>query len=455
MKGRRLWLIAAALLMLSLAACSSGNQEETAAAEGDSVVVQVTQVKNESLNTVYDLSGTLQSYDSAEVSFQASGEIKKTLVEVGDTVQAGDVLAVLDDEPAQLQLNQAKSGVLQAQGQVEAAKAGVAAAGAQIQTAEANLSTVKKGASDQQLAQVQNQVKQAEDAYNKVKADSDRYRNLYAEGLISLDDYEKTQIQLKNAENTLDSAKQSLSELTEGATEEQLKAAQAGLAQAESGKQNALAAQAQAQAGYKNALSVQEQAELALSKTKLLAPVSGTVLQKMAVVGQTAGTGASAFVIGSTAELKVLLPVPDDQLANWKVAQKVDLELSGQTRAGTVKRIYPQTNAGTGTISVEVAIPNPNKDWIPGQVVKAGRQTTGEKAILVPAEAVISNGQEPYVFRAVDGKAVKTAVELGNELSENRFRIVSGLKEGDVIVTAGAGSLFDGDAIEAAEGSAQ
>ncbi|WP_334077679.1 efflux RND transporter periplasmic adaptor subunit [Paenibacillus sanfengchensis] len=455
MKGRWAYLFAAALLTLSITACSSGTGGEKAAAESDkvsdSVAVKTIKVKKEPLNTVYDLSGTLQSDDSATVSFQAGGEVKKTRVEVGDTVKAGDVLAELDTELAQIQLTQAKSGVAQAEGQLNAAKAGIASAEAQIQAAKANLAAVEKGASQQQLAQAQNGVKQAEEAYNKVKADAERYSKLYAEGLISLDDHEKSQVQLKNAEITLDNAKQALSEATEGATDEQVQAAKSTVDQAQAGRGSALAAEAQAQAGYKNALAAQAQAELALSKTKLTAPISGTVLEKNVFVGQTAGAGSPAFVIGSTQALKVMLPVPDDRIGDWKVGQKVDLEQSGKTRTGSVIRIYPQTNAGTGTISVEVSVPNPEKDWFPGQVVKAGRQSAGKQGILVPAGAVISNGQEPYVFRAMDGKAVKTPVELGGEISNNRFHITAGLKEGDVIVRAGADGLFDGDAIAASE----
>lgn len=451
MKGRCLPVLIAAIFTLSLTACSSGNDGETAAANADSTAVEVIRVKQEPLNTVYDLSGTLQSADSATVSFQASGEIKQILVEVGDQVKEGDVLAVLDDEQARLQLDQAKSGVAQAEGQVSAANAGLASIEAQIKSAEANLSAVKKGASEQQLSLAENQVKQAEDAYTKVKADADRYQKLYAEGLISLNEYEQSQLQLKNAENSLDSAKKQLEEVTNGATDEQIKAAEAALEQAQSGKLSALASKAQAEAGYQNALATRKQAELALSKSKLTATVSGTVLDKFVVAGQAAGAGTPAFVIGSTTQLKVLLPVPDSEISAWKAGQKVDAALGGETRTGTVARVYPQTNMGTGTISVEVSVPNPNKDWFPGQVVKAGLQVSDKKGILVPAEAVISNGQEPYVFRAVDGKAVKTTVELGDETIENRFRILSGLQEGDVVVTAGAEGLFDGYSIVTAE----
>lgn len=62
---------------------------------------------------------------------------------------------------------------------------------------------------------------------------------------------------------------------------------------------------------------------------------------------------------------------------------------------------------------MEVIIPNEKQDWIAGQVVKAGLKQSGSKVILVPVMAVISNGGKPHAFRAVNGKAVKTAVEVG------------------------------------------
>lgn len=58
------------------------------------------------------------------------------------------------------------------------------------------------------------------------------------------------------------------------------------------------------------------------------------------------------------------------------------------------------------------------------------------------------------MFRDAGGKAVKTTVELGDEIIDNRFRILSGLQEGDVVVTAGAEGLFDGDSIVTAEDTA-
>jgi multidrug efflux pump subunit AcrA (membrane-fusion protein) len=131
------------------------------------------------------------------------------------------------------------------------------------------------------------------------------------------------------------------------------------------------------------------------------------------------------------------------------------MELYGQTRNGKVVKIYPATNQGTGTIGVEVHIGNPRHDWFAGQVVKARKTIQGKEGIYVPVEAVISRGQgDAHVFLNVGGKAVKTAVSIG-EINGNRLEIVSGLKEGDKLIVKGVDRLFDGDPIEAAGGQSQ
>ncbi|MNJ30440.1 Efflux pump periplasmic linker BepD precursor [compost metagenome] len=468
MKGRWSALFLAFSMIIITAACSSADNQT--ASKEEAITVQVITIKKEPLNAEYNFSGTLKPELEASISFQVSGEIKQTLAEVGDRIKSGDVLTIVDDENAQLQLRQAQNGVAQAAGQLSAAKAGVEAAQAQakaakaqLDTAEASFTALEKGASVQKLAQTQNAVAMAQSAYDKFLADEERYSNLYSAGLISLDDYEKFQLQFKDAETSLENAKQSLSELTEGATAEQRKSAQAGIEQAKAGQSAAEAAvsqakgaQMQAQAAYDQATVQLEQVQLSLSKTKLTAPLDGVVLSKRAVVGQMAPAGAEAYVIGKLDTLMVPIAVPSEQAADWKPGQVVALEQNGTKRQGTVVRVSPATNQGTGTLTVEVSVPNAEQDWIPGQVVRVGLSSIGQEGIFVPAGAVVSNGQEPYVFRLANGKAVKTVVELGARMSEdNRLSIASGLHEGDVVVSVGADSLFDGDTITIVEDNAE
>ena len=460
-----IWVIVIISIVV-LTACSSNDKAgEGLQQDRNASIVELIEVQNQSIDYTYNLSGTLQPLEKATVIAQTSGEVKQVIAETGDAVQVGDILAVLDYEQIQLQLNQAKSGVAQAEGQVEAAKAAIEAAEAgrivaeaQVQAAEANLESVKKGATAQQRKQAENAVAQTEAAYNKVKADADRYEQLYKQGAISLSDYENIKLQLENAEKTYDNAKQALSAIEEGATAEQLKATEATLQQAKAGKQSALAsisqakaALNQAEAGYNNAIAVQEQTELALSKATITAPIEGIVLEKWVTASQIIGVGSPAYTIGFVEQLKVVLPIPDSQAYSWKVGQQVELQLNGNTRIGILQRIHPQTNMGTGTISAEVILDNPNHDWIPGQVINARRVNGDNQGILVPVEAVISFGDKPYVFCYVDGVAQKTTVELGDKLLGNQFHVIQGLKEGDKIVTSGADKLFDGDSIQIVE----
>jgi RND family efflux transporter MFP subunit len=221
--------------------------------------------------------------------------------------------------------------------------------------------------------------------------------------------------------------------------------------QAIASKGQTVAAKGQTEAAYEQALIGKQQVEYTLSKTALQAPAAGVVLEKLISAGQLVNAGEPVYRLGRTDQLKILLPVPDSEINKWKVDQVVGVTLYEEARKGKVSKIYPQTNQNTGTISVEVVIPNPKFDWYPGQVIKATKETSENKGILVPVESVISSGDEPYVFKEKNGKAVKTIVETGN-LVGNQFEIVDGLKEGDKIVTRGADLLFNGDALKTSEG---
>ncbi len=66
-----------------------------------------------------------------------------------------------------------------------------------------------------------------------------------------------------------------------------------------------------------------------------------------------------------------------------------------------------------------------------------------DSAIGIPMETVIREGEKSFVFRVVDGRAVKTPITLGMRCGEC-FEVVSGLDAGDAVVTRGASLLEDG-----------
>ncbi len=480
---------------LFLAACSS-KEASTVESEKVATNVEIAAAKMESLDAISSLSGTLLPYEETTVSFGVGGVVKDITGEVGDKVNAGSVLMSLDATEYQLQVKNAENAIAQASAaltssdaaikaadtgvnssseSVKAAEANINSANASINSAQASLESVLKGARDQERVQAKLVVDRARTAYNNVKVNADRIKSLYDEGLASKKEYDDIQLQLASAETDLKNAEQSYSLVMEGATEAQKKQAAAAVQQAEAGKaqaqagvgqslaareqaiaakEQAVASKGQAEAVYEQALIGKEQAELTLAKTKLQSPISGIVLEKLAEEGQRVNPGDPIYKLGNTSQLKVLLPVPDKDIKSWKIGDEVTLRLYEEEKAGKVSTIFPRTNANSGTISVEVTIPNEDGNWVPGQIVNANRVTSDNTGILVPIEAVISNGANPYVYLEVEGKAVKAEVETG-KLVDNKIHIVSGVKEGDQVVVRGGELLLEGDPLKTSGGNDQ
>ncbi|MFD1884446.1 efflux RND transporter periplasmic adaptor subunit [Paenibacillus wenxiniae] len=471
-KIQPLWAAGLALTIL-LAGCSSKEAEPAATSAS---TVTVAKVQSVPLNAVYDLSGTLAAVQQSPVAFELGGTVDRIRVNVGDAVNKGQAIATLDSADLQLKVSEAQEAVQQANAGLTAANAslsnatavrsaaqtGVAAAEAQVEGAKAKQQGVLDGAREQEKQQARNAVSKAQTAYNQAKSAADRAETLFQNGLLTKQENEQAQTSLATAKDALDDANQQLSLTLAGASNSDrasaasavkqaqvgVQSAQAQVSQASAGIEQAQAGVQQAQASYDQASVSLAQAKLALSKSQLKSQVSGVVLEKDISVGQTVAAGTTAFTIGQLNQLKVLLPVPDEQITQWKTGQQVSLSLYDEQRTGRVTNIYPKTNDNTGTISVEVQLSNPNQDWKPGQVVKASRNVQSQKGIMVPVEAVVSMDDSPYVYRSVNGKAVRTSVKTG-ALMDNKLVITEGLKVGDTIVTSGADRLMDGDRITA------
>ncbi|ASR47374.1 efflux transporter periplasmic adaptor subunit [Paenibacillus kribbensis] len=451
-------LVTGVTFAMVVSGCSSPSEDTTAPKSGQPVQIQKVTMKP--LANEFNLAGTLQASHEATVSFEADGRILNTMVEVGDSVQKGSILAKLDTSAYQLQLDRAratmekaKAGVSQADASVQSAQAGIRNAQSQVDAAQSKLQELNNGAKKQEIVKAQNAVDAAASSYNKKKADAARSQSLFQAGGVSLTENENAQLELTNAHKNLVDAQEQLSLLLAGASQEERAQASAGVDQARAGlessiatRQQGLASKAQAQATYEDAVAAYEQSSLSLKKATLTSPITGVVIEKKVSDGQLGSSGSEAFTVGNISTLKVLLPVPDSEILSWKKDQKVNVSLYNEIRTGTVTQIYPSTNSKTGSINVEVSIPNPELNWKPGQVISAAKSVSQTDALLVPVEAVISNGDDPYVFKAVNDKAVKTAIKVG-KVTNNQFEVISGLQAGDLIVTQGAGTLFNGDVL--------
>ncbi|MEC1772366.1 efflux RND transporter periplasmic adaptor subunit [Schinkia azotoformans] len=401
-----------------------GCNAEPAVTKEDSKVVAVEAVKKEKGVEYSRLSGTLTPKEETIISFEIGGNIKSLQFDEGQFVNSGDVLANLDRRDYELQL--------------EKANAAIQSSNASLSAAQASLEEATNGARIQERTQAKLNVDRTEEAYKNATADYERMKNLFETGAISAQALEGAKFNYINAEASYESAKLAYSLIEEGVRPEKEKQIKAGVNQA--------------QAGLLNAQVSKEQAQLALAKTSLKAPFSGVITAKLASIGELVGPGAPVYKLSQMDTLRVLLPVPDYQIAEWEKGKEVSVDLYGEKKQGKVSNVFPSTNQNTGTISVEVEIPNQDHKWFPGQVVKAETKLKEQLGLFVPVEAVISTGtnNNPYVFLLQDGKAVKTEVTIG-KLFDNKLEITSGLSERDRVITKGADRLFDGDSVTVEE----
>jgi len=228
----------------------------------------------------------------------------------------------------------------------------------------------------------------------------------------------------------------------------------------------ALEAVAQAQAALK-------QSRDDLAKTTIYAPMSGTVSQLNKEAGEIAlGSQFQSDVILIISDLSAMeaqVNVDENDIANIKLGEPADIQvdaLTGQTLHGTVREIGSSANeSGNGTTTqktefeIKIGITDPPKNLKPGMTATADIVTrTNDHALSVPLQCVAlrtvdqllkkgekrkdaaarfkadKDGFVEVVFGLENGHAVARQVTTGIQ-SEERIEILSGLKEGDEVVS--------------------
>ena len=174
------------------------------------------------------------------------------------------------------------------------------------------------------------------------------------------------------------------------------------------------------------------------------APISGLVSSVSIEKGKIINENSSIITISNTNNMQVRLAVNESQISDLKVGQKVFVTGVGFRNSEYTGRVADISNeaekivGATGketVVNVIVKLDNVNDDIKPGYTAKCRIVTSEENDILLtPYESIKSdeNGRE-YVYQYIDGKAIKTYVETGNEY-QNGYEIIEGLKNGDKII---------------------
>jgi RND family efflux transporter MFP subunit len=351
----------------------------------EAVTVQVEQVRSDAAGSVVDVGGIVQPRTSALVTSRLMAPVREVRVAPGDRVRQGQVLVTLDARDLQAQARQAATGET-------AAQQGRAALDAERQAAVA--------------------------ALDLARASHGRMSALHAR---------------KSA------TQQELDEATAG-----LRAAEARVAAIDARARQADAAIGSAQAG-------RDVAAVTASYATITAPFAGIVTEKLIEPGNMAAPGTPLVRIEDARGYTLDVRLDAANVTGLSVGDAIDVVIDADrpiAMAGRVRELARAMQADGRAFLVRIDLPE-------DEALRAGMfgraRLPGQKmdAITVPSTAVQRRGQVVSVFVVEGDVARRRMVVLGAALPGDRHEVLSGLSDGERVVTAAPATLEDGAPVRA------
>jgi RND family efflux transporter MFP subunit len=207
-----------------------------------------------------------------------------------------------------------------------------------------------------------------------------------------------------------------------------------------------------------------------LDYTRVTAPFTGVITKRFADKGSMiqAGTSSSSQAmplvrLSENSKLRLILPVPESVVPTVHIGQRVEVQVKTLNRSfpGTVARFAEKVSLATRTMDTEVDVLNPTLVLIPGMYAEVNMTLEGHDhvvAVPVPAVEAGSNDSSGQVYAVTPGNRIDIRkVKLGLQTA-TLAEIQSGLKDGDLVVVGNRAGLQQGQEVRAkvtAMGSAQ
>lgn len=182
--------------------------------------------------------------------------------------------------------------------------------------------------------------------------------------------------------------------------------------------------------------------------TDLLAPQSGTVVQRNVYKGQYVQEGEKMFTIVDSSTLWFRFDVYEQHLPWLELGQKLTVSLPampGKTFSATISFIEPTINEATRTVRVRADIQNPlvGKDGQRRRLLHYGMYAEGrvqaeiQDVLSVPRSAVLMPGDRAFAYvEKAHGVYERRPIQLGRQ-GDDGWEVLEGLEEGDRVVTSG------------------
>lgn len=444
--------------------------------------IQTRLVTFASLAVTMTAPGTVEANPSsqAKITPPVAGKLARILVKQGDTVRAGQALAVLDSydvAQAHAAVRDAQLGVGQAIAAVQTAQAQVGQSRAKLDSTQTTLARQRQfaqaGAFSQapllavqsEVSQAQSELSQAQTELRTKTAAAGRAGRLIQDQLISKSEMEQAQADQEQTQARVDQAKTRLSLAKQSLNREQkvfggdllskqvVQTAQADVRAAQSELQTGLRQTQVTQTALQSArgrvgaardnLSALEgggHTEGGAGLVTLYAPLGGVVTERAGTLGETVERSTALLTISNTSAVLVQANVPERDAARVRVGQSVEITVptyAGQTFTGIVQTLGSSVDEKTRSLPVRCLVENRDGRLKPEMFARVTLSTgKGGIAAFVPSAAIDEDGEKRFVYIAKNGGYEKRAVQIGR-VTDAKTQIVSGVEPGESVVTEG------------------
>jgi len=184
-----------------------------------------------------------------------------------------------------------------------------------------------------------------------------------------------------------------------------------------------------------------------LAKTKIYAPLSSRVKEKLVSEGDFVKNGTRLFTLIQPNPLKLRFSVSERDVGKMKVGQDVSVKVDAfpdREFRGKVSIVFPSLEEKTRTLAIEALVPDKEGVLKPGLFARVISYTGGMKdTVVVPNTALLYEGDQIRTYVVEGDRAKERLVKLGNKYGDE-IEIVEGIREGDKVVTAGQQGLSEG-----------
>jgi multidrug efflux pump subunit AcrA (membrane-fusion protein) len=399
------------LLSAALAAgCSAAKPEaNTATAAGETQVkaVKTAKIEKQKIGDPIEQVAEVVSSIQMDVVLKAGGDVTSILKKRGDYVEQGEVVLRLDPVDILLQKD----------------KAAVGARSAELQLAKSreDNENAKRDAKNG-IAKSEAAIKDMEKNYNKL-------RNDYDLGLVTKFQVEQMETQLNNLRLDLSSAQDKLKTLE---------------------STNSLANMEQAVQTAN--LSIRE-INRTLENMEVKAPTSGVLTDLPVEVGMTLSPGFKAAQVQKLDPIKIKADLTEAaaELVRGKSELSFLIPGTNEKLKGKVSYMSDVISAQTKSYSIELEVDNKDGKLKPGMKVQVLMTEENDQMVVsVPTLSVVREAGETYVFVLTGDTVEKRKVTLGR-LNETIQEVISGVKEGEMLVTSGQHQLKDKEKVQVAK----